>query len=231
MGDNARVFSKIAKVASSENATTIDNICTKKCEDQWISIERKNGDYKLKRDKNPSKGADDPCFILILESPHRDEFSGSQRPQPANGMTGKKIQKYFMKTMAKQIENNTKCYVYLINAIQYQCTLGLTAKKRGSIKEEIFHAAWCSFGKADFQERLTELLNKDLNCYIINACTKDLKPQVSYLLKELSVNKKFDIHERHHPSSRGFTKEAEENYKAYKASKKTKETTKKKDKK
>ncbi|NCC61024.1 MAG: hypothetical protein EOM12_08785 [Verrucomicrobiae bacterium] len=198
--------------------------CDYKCEDQWISIEKGNRGYELTRDDSPNEESDVPCFILILESPHKDEFkTDSGIPQPANGSAGTNIKTHFMNSMATRIADKTRCYIYLINAIQYQCSLGLTLSttKDGKMqpnatnqetKKDVFNAIWGKGGEEKFQERLQKALNIfhksfDSPLYVINSCTTSFKDIVQEAVKKTALETGFNIEffKTPHPSSYWFT--------------------------
>jgi hypothetical protein len=93
-------------------------------------------------------------MVLLLESPHKDEFSASGHPlRPANGKTGKKINQLLGKIVSnnspKSLNNGTIYKVYLVNAIQYQtsCYLGLHvypwySKNWRTIRNSVFKCLW-----------------------------------------------------------------------------------------
>ncbi|MCF4151792.1 hypothetical protein L2W58_08245 [Dethiosulfovibrio sp. F2B] len=195
--------------------------CNCKCEDQWISVEEKNEGYELTPNDRPSQESDDPCFILILESPHRREFKTYDKknkklktlktPKPANGKTGRNIQDHFIDSMAIQMDGKKKCYIYLLNAIQYQCSLGLTQNQENKkIKLDIFNKTWGNEGMENFKERLKGVygtIPDNRPTYIVNACTNlgKLKEDITTRASEVTEKK---IFQRCHPSSGYFIVEA-----------------------
>ncbi|SMG40634.1 hypothetical protein [Dethiosulfovibrio salsuginis] len=191
--------------------------CDCKCEDQWISVEEENGGYKLKRYKKTSKNKKEPVFILILESPHVAEFfllteaTSINKPRPAKGKTGENIKNYFIKSMTIQMDKWGKCYIYLINAIQYQCSLGLTQNKTNKkIKHDVFNKIWQEGGREKFKERLADVyksIPSDSPKYIVNACTSldGIKKDITSAAEETTRE---TIFQRCHPSSSCFIVEA-----------------------
>ena len=115
-------------------------------------------------------------LILILESPHKDEFDKNGEPLgPANGTTGRSIREH----IAKIFPNFSDYHLILMNAIPFQCSLGfpLSKKEKENLKrrDEVFGAVWGDFGKNFFKARLKKLLDKlqknSKNVVIVNACT------------------------------------------------------------
>ena len=102
-------------------------------------------------------------MILILESPHKDEFKGE--PGPARGATGHAISSQLMNVIG--LRQFSDYGLILMNAIQYQCSLGKpTAKHR----DTVFRRVWGSGGAEDFKDRLkTTYRPGDV---IVNCCTK-----------------------------------------------------------
>ncbi len=108
-------------------------------------------------------------IAVILESPHKDEYSDQNFIAPALGATGNHLQKYFVNLMAEAIKNiklDSGVYdVILGNGVQYQCSNGDDPKK---YRDENWCRLWFSENmKQDFIERL----NKYNPQIIINACT------------------------------------------------------------
>ena len=242
MGDNARVFSKIAgdgliswyETLKSKEASTL-------CQDMWVSVIRDNGsgNFSYSRNSSPPASNNNLVFILILESPHKEEYDKKlSSPEPAadGSTTWRNIKEHFAKIMAEQIGEERSFYIYLFNAIQYQCSLGLTPKE---LKKDIFDSVWESFGGERFLGRLDQLRDslQDDNVVFINACTKPFKSKVtngveSFIIKNKIKEADCRFFSTAHPSSAWFGKNGAKKISiAYKASKKTKETTKKKDKK
>ena len=119
-------------------------------------------------------------MILILESPHQDEFDKNGNPiGPACSTTGLHIRKYICDIFG----NGYKGYhLVLMNAIPFQCSLGLSLNnnkqnlnRRDNLFEKIWHKDENIF-KNFFVNRLTILTelfkSKPGNFVIANCCTK-----------------------------------------------------------
>jgi hypothetical protein len=110
-------------------------------------------------------------LILVLESPHTDEFDKNGDPiGPANGPTGMNIRKYICDIFGN---GDQGYYLVLMNAIPFQCSLGVGTEH---FRDAVFNAAWNNgaIGKNFFEDRLKKLLKKlqNKNVVIVNACTK-----------------------------------------------------------
>lgn len=133
-----------------------------------------------------SKG-NNKTIVILLESPHIDEFNiqgQTYTTAPAWGKTGTMINKYFiiaLNNSIRAIQNNCQNFltnittydVLLVNAIQYQCSLGMRPINIG-IRNKVFACLWNKTSdsfRQDLIERLN-ILNPDL---IVNACTSELK--------------------------------------------------------
>lgn len=111
-------------------------------------------------------------FIVILESPHIDEFD-----QSGNGIRPLKNDKYFIEKFGEllnksinfnnKLTQTTKYTVYLVNAIQYQCSLGYPTEY---YRDYVFLYYW-ERKKQDFMDRLKKIINSK-TIGIINLCTK-----------------------------------------------------------
>ncbi len=110
-------------------------------------------------------------IIIVLESPHKDEYANDNNIAPAKGQPGKNIARYL-----KEIINNsqidlstkTKYNLIVINAIPYQCSMGFDTKLFRTLS---FIGLWYNGGKKDFNDRLEELSLSN-NDVVINCCTK-----------------------------------------------------------
>ncbi|MCI6730736.1 MAG: hypothetical protein MR487_00185 [Lachnospiraceae bacterium] len=106
-------------------------------------------------------------IIVILESPHISEYEHADEGfiAPAIGKTGDYLQKYFYKCIKRILLPNIRYNVILMNAIQYQCSLGFETKK---FRDKNWCDLWFNYNKSnDFINRLTSY-NPNI---IINACT------------------------------------------------------------
>lgn len=137
------------------------------------------------------------CLIMVIESPHTDEFL--QTPCPANGTTGKLIRKWICSV--KGLSTYRKDYgLIIINAIQYQCSLGSPTK---CFRDNVFETVWNDFGEDDFVTRLQSIYQS--GDVILNCCTKgnskngELRQRVQQAIKKLTTNS--ILLRRTHPSS------------------------------
>jgi len=108
-----------------------------------------------------------PCIVLVLESPHIDEYGTNQpyTPWPANGATGRHIRKR-VELLAPPGWNSNETQLHVINAIPYQCSLGQATRL---YRSKVFREAWDCGARAYFQERLQQTYRQgDL---VVNACT------------------------------------------------------------
>lgn len=116
-------------------------------------------------------------IIIILESPHIDEFKSTTtiegffddniKASPALGKTGRKIRKYIANKLINNyiIDSNTEYQIILMSSIQYQCSLGCMPTL---YRDHIWLNLWFEKNlKLNFRYRL-EKLNPSI---IINCCT------------------------------------------------------------
>ena len=120
--------------------------------------------------------SDRAALLMVLESPHKAEFSGE--PGPAKGFTGKMIRGHLQESL------NLECIqgmdLLLINAIQYQCSLG---SPTDVYRDKIFRAAWSDGGMADFIGRVAAAWRP--SDVIVNCCTKGSDSEVHEPLRLL----------------------------------------------
>lgn len=120
-------------------------------------------------------------IVVILESPHVDEFDASGTPKgPAQGKTGNRFDKYFEQLINSSSVSNvigTESHaVVLVNSVQYQCSLGkqpLKGKNRSDCDKN-----WKSCFNAGGNTDLVNRLNALKPVAVINLCTASLKKDV-----------------------------------------------------
>lgn len=157
-------FYKKAKEVITNN---VDIFIEKRlCSDQYVGMIKdfcfNSDDFPLR--KNISERPEDvSCIIIILESPHVDEFKGEAAP--AKGLTGKNIRKYILEVFG--LKKDTEKGLIIINAVQYQCSLGLPTQY---LRDKVFQTVWSSGGKEKFKQRLKSAYREDDD--IFNCCTK-----------------------------------------------------------
>lgn len=147
------------------------------CPDQWVGTLgqlRNCGAVtsRLPSSTRPNNGA----VLLVLESPHTSEFKGPLGP--AMGNTGTLIARHALSV--RGLEGKDNAPLVLINAIQYQCSLG---EKRSPYRDRVFIATWQEFGRSDFVARLKATYQAgDL---VVCACTKGGGGKVDKSLRQL----------------------------------------------
>lgn len=139
-------------------------------------------------------------IIIILESPHKDEYKTAFQ-HPALGTTGNNLGKYFdglLDCLDSVIPQGKICHVYLMNAVQYQCSLGFEPKV---FRNVIFEDIWNNHnGKNDFLERL----DRHYPNIILNLCTNPNSLQKlvqNAITSQYSNNSSVTIVLGTHPSS------------------------------
>lgn len=128
-------------------------------------------------------------IVLLLESPHKDEYQKNKfiPLAPAQGATGRAIEKFKDKNSSKNIKYLTleelliksniveKAPILLVNPVQYQASLGSFTKK---LNKNLRNNLW----KSLFNELKNDFISR-LNLYkpslIINGCTNDLKDEIN----------------------------------------------------
>ena len=120
-----------------------------------------NRDFPVRQPAH-ARPNDQPAVLLILESPHVDEFG--RTPGPAGGVTGRNIRAYLQMVLSTLAVSGYG--LILMNAIRYQCSLGADTSYYRNV---VFTEVWNSFGQANFRKRLRLTYREgDL---VVNACT------------------------------------------------------------
>lgn len=164
----------IFKIVVSQFA---EKISERKCDDQSVcDITINSGNVTIPPKNNWTRKMaipnDKQKIVIIMESPHSEEFKGTT-PAPANGKTGDNIGMHFPKVV-KEINSNPSNHIddgkyelILMNAIQNQCSMGISTKYFRDIS---FIGLWFKGGEADFKKRF-KALKLGKNDVVINSCT------------------------------------------------------------
>lgn len=162
-----------------------------KCPDQWVAdLTSIKGEINVQRVQRLNFctciSKTFPRIIIILESPHVDEFKGDVNSWgPARGTTGDNIYKLLPEMMRSKIPDG-KYHLVLINTIQFQCSLGLTDR---SIRDDVFLNCWSKDSvKSDFISRLRLVVSSEADIFI-NACTEIGREQVDNALSSVLTEK------------------------------------------
>jgi hypothetical protein len=137
---------------------------TRACPDQYLGmlsgiIGKPHFPLRVAADERTEQ----PCLVIILESPHIDEFIGD--PGPARGFTGDMIRNYLHESINLQEVDGFG--LVLINAIQHQCSLGNSTSEH---RDKIFRSVWARGGQENFEARLRSVLRP--GDVVMNCCTK-----------------------------------------------------------
>lgn len=184
--------------------STMSKIPSSKCEDEYVG---KISTFRTKQkdfERTPIKEivTRGECLIMILESPHADEFK--EVIGPAKGATGSSIRAHIRRAL--KCISPEKFDLILLNAVQYQCSLGISTD---CVRDDVFLEIWNNQGgKENFRLRLNQVARAGdviVNCctvgnaklrYLVQAEINDMRPTLE--AKGVSSFKK-----RTHPSSWG----------------------------
>lgn len=147
-----------------------------------------------------------PKIVLILESPHRDEYDDNFMPlRPARGKTGSGIHCFLASHVLPlllhfglELDNDQKYEVYLVNPVPYQASLQYLQRSGGSVKqrEALKSAVWWKLWdrcKSDFERRLHDYRPQ----IVLNGCTSEFKDAVGGIVRKLEGVQHFHVT---HPS-------------------------------
>ena len=154
-----------------------------------------------------------PLIVMVLESPHKSEYSIDGFPiGPARGRTGDNI-KLYLKNHLKNNNFFPGCYkLLLVEAISYQCSNGNSLynnKKNQKRRDDMFKMMWLCGGMKYFEKRM-RLYKPNV---VINSCTggfgesssgsnQTLKSLVQKSIDRVCLKSKMFCSS--HPSSRWF---------------------------
>lgn len=186
------------------NSIVPNHLVTSPCPDQlvgyvtnrsYVSYQaRTNIDYVLNsNNKHTVTNQLTNPIVIILESPHIHEYDPitNMAIGPAYGNTGKYFKLYFGQILSQTPTitlPNTRCDVILLNAVQYQCSLGLPLngtnnKVNKNHRDNIFNSILSNHQYCDLIERI----NAINPCVIMNLCTKSIN-NLQNLVEQLLIN-------------------------------------------
>lgn len=146
---------------------SLEDANTSQCPDHAVGVlarfDVESSSFPSRIEIDPVQRESESKLIVILESPHTKEFS--EPIGPAKGKTGSNLVKYFRATTSLSFFNNHQ--VLLVNAIQYQCSLG---KSTNQFRDEVFRKMWEDGGRCSLVERLSSYYQ--IGDTVINCCTK-----------------------------------------------------------
>ena len=169
-----------------EDRTCKDNfVATVKYENNKWEFEKENilPDKRINNFSDVDVGAKkNKRIVIILESPHKYEYSKTiPAPAPAMGETGRNIKEYLLEILDKKIGNpkdNEKKYdVILMNAIQYQTSLGIDTEY---FRDRVWLTLW---NKEDLRKEFIKRLEGYNADIVFNFCTNGShKKDLIYIL-------------------------------------------------
>lgn len=165
------------RIASEVIASSSRLIEVRSCPDQYMgSLSQILGSQTFPERVLATMRPNSPCIIMVLESPHVDEFIGDLGP--AKGFTGEMIRMHLR--TALPIENLSAYGLIVMNAIQYQCSLGVNTDL---YRDRVFRSAWETGGRESLGDRVEQLYR--YGDIIMNCCTKGKDYQVETPLRML----------------------------------------------
>ena len=140
---------------------------------------------------------DGPVLLIVLESPHSDEYDNNGQPiGPALGSTGNNFDQHFLRMLNssfkfKQALNSDLVYkVIFINSVQYQASQGLPLWDSEE-NQDTRDKNWIRFWDLGFSKDIINRLEfYEESKVILNLCTigkSNLKDKVSQSLRSSNI--------------------------------------------
>lgn len=153
-------YIEIARTVGRENMDFQHGACPDQCVGSIVDFDGNSDTFPLR--KPISRMEKSPCVVLVMESPHREEFI--EQWGPAKGKTGVQIRKHTA-TIVTGLGGELSELI-LINAIQHQCSLGVATHQ---YRDTVFRRLWAIGGDADFKRRLKQVYRP--GDMLFNCCT------------------------------------------------------------
>jgi len=194
--------------------TTLSNIETPDVyigKKDWDDINLNNS---VQKTSEQLSGREVKNIVLILESPHTEEYSDDLSPYcPAVGETGQKIEQHIDDLMHfLKLDTNDDFHLIIANPVPLQASLGHSYKNppfNMPLVSELRNKIWKSlFEKEEIRNHFIERIEIYNPSVLINACTYDLKKKVKSLM-EVNFKSQFEDEvfiytETQHPSASTF---------------------------
>lgn len=146
------------------------------CPDQYVGmISDLQAQSRFHRAPVASRPPNQACVILVLESPHKDEYEGTRPIGPANGSTGRNIRRWLPEHVGLRSFG-----LILVNPIPFQCSLG---EEQRLTTSKVFRAMWEAGEGSRFAERLKAIYSAD--DIVLNCCTKGIRRKGQVWLRTL----------------------------------------------
>lgn len=203
-------FSSFINIISANNKVCPDQVVGQLYNGNFqFNQNRINIDYvKINNMFSISNKLTEP-IIIILESPHIDEFANGIALGPAMGKTGKYFGKFFDSLIINSkninLQLQQKYDVIFVNAIQYQCSLGNKLNGKGTYqnkkqRDQNWLTCFNNSNSNDLKDRITAIKPYA----VINLCTIGINNLQLYVDRILNSLSNYTI--GNHPSTWVFRK-------------------------
>ena len=150
--------------------------------------------YTARDSINQTGKKGDTNIVILLESPHKNEFQ-KKLTAPALGETGERLSLYLETLLKKEHIATAQSKLFLVNAIQYQCSLGFSTN---CVRNHVFNYL---FEKQEFKDDLKNRINIHFPKIIIIATTSFCREKIKKWILEEYNAQEFAIYEADsHPS-------------------------------
>lgn len=138
-------------------------------------------------------------IVVIVESPHIEEFYGDCAISPLNGESGKRFCKYFVNCLqsngktSSYLKNGVK--IAVINPVRHQASLGICP-----ISETIKELVWEQMFKCE-KDYFVDLIKKfkKKNILVLNLCTEGSVVKMHDCISDIMHNEKIRFYNEKHP--------------------------------
>jgi hypothetical protein len=162
--------------------------------------------FEIDKDQKVIPTEDSKNIILLLESPHKDEYEikdDKLAPRsPASGDSGRAIYDFFtshvlpmLNSLGLELNNSTEYNFCIVNPVPYQTSL-VNIHQEGlisSLRDKIWKAMYPKL-KEDFKSRLEGYRP----FVILNGCTSNLKDLLKPEINQITNSKVYNVN---HPAS------------------------------
>lgn len=175
----------------------------------WRFFDPKNeevGEFSIDKDEKVISSKDSNSIILVLESPHKDEYEICENKliprSPASGASGMAIYKLFTShvlpiliNLGLELNEENEYRFCIVNPVPYQTSLVKIHQKGliSSLRNKVWKVMYPKL-KDDFKERL----KKYQPCVLLNGCTSDLKGVLKTEINQITNCQVFNVN---HPAS------------------------------
>lgn len=151
-----------------------------------IALEFQDGKFVPARRRYAGSAPRPGCWVVVLESPHRDEYSAAFSPLgPLQKRESRRRFYRYIRSLCREVGGlTTGVEIVLCNPVPYQASLARMMDEDAGMQSAIRNTVWRSLFRQGFRQEFESRLQAYQPDVVINACTYALRKEVGTALKQ-----------------------------------------------